>query len=339
MNEILTDERFLNIETYERLQKSFIAFDTETTGLSPENDVIIEVGAVKFENGSVTDTFTTLIDEGVPVPYGAYQVNHISTQMLRKYGTAPAAAYQQLIDFFGDALAGGTLLCAHNANFDMGFLSRALSRYDYSGCLQYIDTLKLSRRTVKGLYSYSQGALAQYFQIVNPQAHRAAADAETCGRILDRLLSLNQENIEQRRIDLTQRQYSRKETAAASVIVQILLDHGCPPEKIRLYRTKSNYVEIISGYRPIKIRIMKKKSYVIVPAQYISGQETEPCTKSEGTDMVRLLFHDPAELMAYRKLIWQLHLDSSAALPSAMEPYERRFLKQADLDNISCLMS
>ncbi len=180
----------LSGETERRLRHRFIAFDTETTGLSPERDRICELGAVLFENGTAVRRFETLVNPDVRMSYGATKVNHITDRMLY---TAPSEreVYPRLMDFFTGAGEGGQeeiLLCAHNARFDMAFLKSALERNGIEGRLLFVDTLELSRQFLRRSPDYRLGTVGDFFGIVNREAHRAAADAEVCGQILCRLL-------------------------------------------------------------------------------------------------------------------------------------------------------
>ena len=115
----------------QELKQRYIAFDVETTGLSPMNDKIIEVGAVLFENGEITKRYSTLVNPEVSVPYSATAVNHITNEMV-KDAPKEKVVYAELVDFLGDALNQQTAICAHNASFDMNFLSETLMRA-YSG--------------------------------------------------------------------------------------------------------------------------------------------------------------------------------------------------------------
>ena len=153
------------------LKRRYIAFDTETTGLNPSKDRIIELGAVLFENGKPT------------------AVNNITNDMLESAPTEDTV-YSEFIDFLEDVLNQKTIICAHNAKFDMGFLSETLMRLGYDANINYIDTLAFSKNKIRGLYNYKQDTVAGYFNIKNEQAHRAASDAETCGKILWNLLEL-----------------------------------------------------------------------------------------------------------------------------------------------------
>lgn len=189
LNIINTVEHEFNDDTREKLSKSFIAFDVETTGLFPEEDVIIELGAVKFVNGQITDAYGTLVNEGKPVPYEAYRINKISTEMLQEQGKTAKLAYKELSEFLGDALQGDTFIVAHNAKFDLAFLTKALEKYGYGGLIRYVDTLNFAKQQIQDLPNYKQGTLAEHFKLVNEEAHRAVTDAETCGKICACLLA------------------------------------------------------------------------------------------------------------------------------------------------------
>ena len=171
------------------LTQQFVAFDIETTGLSPTNDRIVELGAVLFCNGEPVRQFTTLVNPGIPIPASATAVNHITNRMLSSAPTEQEA-YPQLIEFLGDALQGEIIMCAHNASFDFNFLCNTLSRLGYDATFKYVDTLYLSRKYIFGLPDYKQSTLEQHFGLTNPTAHRASTDAENCGKILCHILDI-----------------------------------------------------------------------------------------------------------------------------------------------------
>ena len=179
----------LDPATMDALRKRYISLDVETTGLSPYNDRIIEVGAVLFENAKIAGRFGSLVNPGLPIPRAATAVNNITNDMIK---TAPleAEVYHDLVRFLGDALDNRTALCAHNASFDLGFLSRTLERFGYGGTIRYVDTLTLSRELVRGLANYKQDTVASHFGLINEEAHRAVSDATVCGILLRNLLNL-----------------------------------------------------------------------------------------------------------------------------------------------------
>ena len=179
----------LNQTLLKVLEKRFIAFDTETTGLNPPWDRIIEVGAVLFENGVPVKQYGSLIHSVNHVPYEAQAVNHISNAMVQ---SAPSAeeVYPALLEFLGDAVLGDTILVGHNATFDMKFLASELNRIGGSADLLYADTCSLSRRALPDLFSHTQDMVARHFGVYNRQAHRAVTDAETCGKIMVKMIPL-----------------------------------------------------------------------------------------------------------------------------------------------------
>ena len=180
----------INSDNIEKIRQGFIALDLETTGLNANRDKIIEVGAVRFEDGEVTQSYGSLIRIGFHIPEEASRVNHITDEMLNSQGKQPHTVYGELVEFLGNALKDDIVVVAHNANFDIGFLKNALEEYGYTGTIRYIDTLKLSRSHVKGLINYKQDTVAEYFEIVNNEKHRAVSDAETCGRILTNIIDI-----------------------------------------------------------------------------------------------------------------------------------------------------
>lgn len=185
---ISTEQVILNKEEIQNIKQRYIAFDVETTEFHYCKDRIVEVGAVLFENGTITKRYGSLVNANIPIPAGASAVNHITNDMIR---SAPNedVVYAELVEFFGDALDHSTVICAHNTGFDMGFLSETLKRHGYQGSIRYADTLTLSRKVVYGVHNYKQETLAQHFGFRNENAHRAVSDAEVCGKIFWELLS------------------------------------------------------------------------------------------------------------------------------------------------------
>lgn len=181
----------LNDDNRALIAGRFMAFDVETTGLYPDSDRIVELGAVLFEDGVATETFSSLLNPHVPIAPEASRVNHITNAML--IASPPEEeVFASFTAFLGDALEGAVPFVAHNARFDMGFLTATLERLGYAADLAYLDTLALSRAYVRGVPNYRQPTLAAHFGIVNETEHRAATDAKTCGLILLKLIELQQ---------------------------------------------------------------------------------------------------------------------------------------------------
>src|ERR1700752_4632657 len=123
---------------------TFLAFDTETTGLFPIMHQLVEVGAVRFRlDGHELATFEHLIDPHILIPSQVQQVHGITDRMVRGQPTLEQVI-PQFIEFLGHR---ATILLAHNAPFDLGFLAMALTRLGIAYPPHYIfDTLDMARQ-------------------------------------------------------------------------------------------------------------------------------------------------------------------------------------------------
>ncbi|WP_027206464.1 PolC-type DNA polymerase III [Butyrivibrio fibrisolvens] len=173
----------------DKLSKRYIAFDTETTGFSAYNDRIIELGAVIFEDGKAVKSFGSLVNAGKRVPASATRVNNITNDMLAD-SPKEDVVYPEFVEFLGDAITGDTIICAHNASFDMRFLSATFERLGIDANIKFVDTLALCKKYVTGTCDHKQPTMAQYFNISQQDAHRAQSDALVCGGIMAELLKL-----------------------------------------------------------------------------------------------------------------------------------------------------
>ncbi|MDO5728966.1 MAG: exonuclease domain-containing protein [Actinomycetaceae bacterium] len=160
---------------------TYIVVDLETTGLSSA-DAITEIGAVKIRHAKIVETFSTLVNSGVPVPPKITALTGITTSMTQS-GLTPREAITQFFEF---AQLDTSILIAHNAEFDCGFLSRAASAHGIAWVKpRTIDTLALARTVLPRpiVSSHSLPVLARFFAVATPQAHRALADAYTCADV------------------------------------------------------------------------------------------------------------------------------------------------------------
>ncbi|MGA1846110.1 PolC-type DNA polymerase III [Deferribacter abyssi] len=180
---------------------TFTVVDTETTGLSPYKGArLVEIGAIKIYPGlsiRFDKGFSTLINPEKPIPHAAYQVHKISDDIV-----ADAPKIHEVLPHFSKYIEN-TVLVAHNASFDFKFID-----YFYKTCniscslIAVVDTLKIARKVVKGLKSYSLDSLINYFQInmsfFGSYRHRAVFDAAHTAvifvKLIDCLLKEN-ENI------------------------------------------------------------------------------------------------------------------------------------------------
>lgn len=163
----------LTITDFTKVSKSrYVAFDLETTGLDAMTCDIIEIGAVRVENGVITEEFSQLVNPGYSIPYAASSVNHITDDMVADQ----PAIYEVLPSFL--SFVGEDVLVAHNAPFDLRFLAQACLRNRFRVPTSYFDTMKLARYWPESK-SKKLTALASCAGIEPENAHRALSDART----------------------------------------------------------------------------------------------------------------------------------------------------------------
>jgi DNA polymerase-3 subunit epsilon len=168
---------------------TFIAFDTETTGLYPLASRLVEIGACRFHSsGERISVFEQLIDPEMPIPPGAQAVNRITDNMVRGQPTV-----DRVLPAFIDFLDGSeNLLVAHNAPFDLEFIGLDMLRLGLALPEHVVfDTCVLAQALMPGLASYSLSSLAVLLGVASPQLHRALSDAELAGEVLLDLLRRN----------------------------------------------------------------------------------------------------------------------------------------------------
>ncbi len=163
----------------------FTIFDTETTGLNPEfGDRIVEIAAVKLINNRKISRFQSLVNPLRPISEAAFQVNHISPDMVAQ---APRmdAVLPEFLGFVGDSC-----LCSYNAGFDMAFLYNEMKLADLSmpgRDLVVIDILKMARKLLPALERHALWFVAEHLGMAERQEHRALADVELTLAVFDSL--------------------------------------------------------------------------------------------------------------------------------------------------------
>lgn len=171
-------EQHLNID-----DSTFVVFDVETTGLSTAYDTIIELAAVKIKDGKVIDKFERFANPHKPLTAKIIELTHITDDMLRD-----APEVDQVVTEFKDFI-DDSIVVAHNASFDIGFLYTAYKKAGIQGVTHpVIDTLELSRFLNPSLKSHRLNTLCKKYGIELTQHHRAIYDTEATGFLLLHLL-------------------------------------------------------------------------------------------------------------------------------------------------------
>jgi DNA polymerase-3 subunit epsilon len=167
----------------------FVVVDLETTGLSPRDARICEIGAQRVRRLALEDAYETLVDPGVPLPPAVTSLTGILPRELSGSPTV-GSAVRRLVAFAGDAA-----LVAHNARFDLAFLDRELERLTGRRvAAPVVDTMWLARRLLEGrTRRVGLASLAHFFGVPTEPCHRALPDARATAEILLVLIGLAQE--------------------------------------------------------------------------------------------------------------------------------------------------
>ena len=165
-------------------QESFVVFDIETTGFSPVKNRVIEIGAVKIENQKVTGRFFSFINPETPIPFQIEQLTGIRDEMVIN---APLIE-EVLPDFL--SFCEGSILVAHNANFDISFMKHNAERLGLNFDFTYIDTLGISRLLFPSHKKHTLDAVAKHMGVVLTSHHRAVDDAECTAQIFLKMIPM-----------------------------------------------------------------------------------------------------------------------------------------------------
>ncbi|MBE6545968.1 MAG: PolC-type DNA polymerase III [Ruminococcaceae bacterium] len=155
----------------------FIVFDIETTGLSPLNCKITEIGAVKIKGGQILDRYNTFVNPECPIPEEITKLTSITDDMV-----ADARTIREVLPEFL-AFVGDRLLIAHNADFDISFIRVAAKSLEIPFDNAYLDTVALSRYLNPELKAHKLNLLAEHYHLGDFHHHRACDDAEMLAMI------------------------------------------------------------------------------------------------------------------------------------------------------------
>ncbi|QAT39879.1 DNA polymerase III subunit alpha [Clostridium sp. JN-9] len=171
----------------------YSVLDLETTGFSPVTEKITEIGIMKIKDGKVIDEFSCFVNPEKPIPARVVQVTHITDDMVRDAETIEKV-FPKMLEFIK-----GTVLVAHNAEFDVGFLKHNARVLGYDFDFTYVDTLSLAQELFPNFKTYKLGRIAKNLNIKVDVAHRALDDVNTTVKIfnvmIDKLKERGAENL------------------------------------------------------------------------------------------------------------------------------------------------
>ncbi|MCC8103823.1 MAG: PolC-type DNA polymerase III [Clostridiales bacterium] len=166
------------------LDADFVVFDLETTGFSPQNNRIIEIGAVKVQNGKITDKFSTFVNPQVPIPFRIEELTSINDNMVMD-----APTIETILPEFME-FSEGCVMVAHNASFDMSFIEENCRRLSIPCDKTAVDTVAMARVLLPALNRFKLDTVAKAVGVPLGHHHRAVDDAGCTAEIFEKFLGM-----------------------------------------------------------------------------------------------------------------------------------------------------
>lgn len=174
-------------ETDNSLDDEVVVFDIETTGFSPVDNKIIEIGACKVINGQVVDRFSEFVNPGISIPEKITQLTNITDDMVKEASSIDVIL-RKFLEFCGNAP-----LVAHNADFDVSFIKHNAKILNIEYTPSYIDTLGLARALLPNLSKHKLDVVCNHLKISLEGHHRAVNDAEATAQMYIKFVSMLKE--------------------------------------------------------------------------------------------------------------------------------------------------
>ena len=181
LKEIITNSK------NQSLDDSYVVFDLETTGFSPNTCKIIEIGAVKVENGTITERFSEFVNPQVPIPFKIEELTGIRDDMVMG-----AETIEEILPRFME-FCEGCVMIAHNAEFDMSFIRKNCMDLDISCDHTVGDTVAMARILLPALHRFKLDTVAKALKISLENHHRAVDDAECTAHIFVKFIEMLKE--------------------------------------------------------------------------------------------------------------------------------------------------
>ena len=172
------------------IDTTYCVLDLETTGFSASNDKITEIGIMKVKNKEVIDEFSCFVNPERHIPERVSEVTNITDDMVKDAETIDKI-FPKVLEFLGDQKE--TVIVAHNANFDVGFLKQNAKALGYDFNYSYLDTLSLAKDLFPDYKKYKLGKIAENLGIKVEVAHRALDDVDTTVKVFNVMMDMLKE--------------------------------------------------------------------------------------------------------------------------------------------------
>ena len=274
----------------------FVAFDLETTGLSPKSDKIIEIGAVLMQGGKELDRFQTFVDPGCKLRQETTDLTGITGDMLEG---APRIedALPKFLEFVGEHI-----LVAHNADFDTSFIRAVCEKLGYPYKYTSADTLVLSQNLMTNLSRFKLDIVADALSLPEFNHHRAADDAVICGLIMvkfiERLQEMGVESLQgiNRAMESMRSQHRADSRHAQHIILMAKNQQGLR----NLYRliSEANLYHFKRVPRILKSELIKLREGIIVGSACENNELFQAVIKGASDDELKRIasFYDYLEI-------------------------------------------
>lgn len=273
--------------------QSFVVFDIETTGFSPVNDNITEIGAVKIENGKIVDNFSCFVNPKMDISYKIQELTNITNEMVAE-SDGIEVVLPKFIEF-----AKGSVLVAHNADFDTGFIMEKCKKIGIEYDFEKIDTVILARVLLTNLRRVTLDKIAKELNVNLHGHHRAVNDAQATAEIFlkfiemfkkagaERLCDVNEiyGNLDFKKIRPTHATIYAKTQAGLKNLYELISD--------------SHINHFYSSPRILKSELLKRRDGLIVGTACSSGEVYNAVLRNKSVDEIgeMLNLYDFIEIM------------------------------------------
>ena len=308
------------------LDDAYVVFDLETTGFSPLNNQIIEIGAVKVVDGKITEQFFTFVNPEVPIPFEIEKLTGIRDDMVLD---APKIA-EALPEFL--AFCEGAVMVAHNAGFDMSFISKNCERQGLPCTYTVVDTVAMARVLLPQLNRFKLDTVAKALKISLDNHHRAVDDAACTAEIFVKFVEM----LKERGIS-TLEEVNRLGSASPENIKKMRSHHAIllatnDMGRINLYRlvSKSHLEYFHRMPRIPKSEFVRHREGLLIGSACEAGELYQAILREQPEEEIARLvrFYDYLEIQPLGNNAFMLRGDSPAvASEEALKDINRRIVK------------